>query len=312
MKTLLAAFLLVPALALAQVPIRPPPPQAPTQQQPQPGTPTRPPLRPTSPVATPPGGAVTPGAAPGGAVTPGARPPTAQQRPVTQPGEGTIRTTDQKCVPLQGRFMLTFNKADVVDVLEQASRWTCRNFVYTEDVARGKITLLSKTPVTADEAYAAFLAALNSNNIAVYATGRYYKLIRNADAKKNPIPTYTDGDAGTPANEQPLTKIVKLQYADADQLRGILGNFISPQGADIQSIPPDTLIITDIGLNLRRLEKIIDSVDKVGAGDLVRIVQIRYASAKEIADKLNQIFQAQGGAPGRKTRSLIATPGGAP
>ncbi|BDG04343.1 type II secretion system secretin GspD [Anaeromyxobacter oryzae] len=302
MKTLLAAFLLAPAIALAQVPLRPPGPQP--QPQPQ-----RPMVRPTTPVAPPQGGAPTsptaPGARPGGAAP-------ATQRPATQPGEGTVRATDQKCVPLQGRFMLTFNKADIVDVLEQASRWTCRNFVYTEDVARGKITLLSKTPVTADEAYAAFLAALNANNIAVYATGRYYKLIRNADAKKNPIPTYTGADAGTPANEQPLTKIIKLQYADADQLRGILGNFISPQGADIQSIPPDTLVITDIGLNLRRLEKIIDAVDKAGAGDMVRIVQIRYASAKDIADKLNQIFQAQGGAPGRKTRAMLSAPGAAP
>jgi general secretion pathway protein D len=203
--------------------------------------------------------------------------------------------------------MLAFNKMEIVDVLEQASRWTCRNFIYTEDVARGKITLLSKTPVTADEAYAAFLAALAANNIAVYPTGKYYKLIRNADAKKAPIPTYTATDGATPVSEQPITKVIRLTYADADQLRGILGNFISPQGADIQSIPPDTLVITDLGLNLRRLEKIIEAVDRAGAGDLVRIVQIRYASAKDIADKLNQIFgqSGAGGAPGSRRRAVI-------
>jgi general secretion pathway protein D len=200
--------------------------------------------------------------------------------------------------------MLSFNKADIQDVLEQASRWTCRNFVFTDDVARGKITLLSKTPVTADEAYAAFLAALNSNNIAVYSTGRYYKLIRTADSKKNPIPTYTGG-AETPANEQPITKVIRLRHADSDQMRGIIGNFLSPQGADVQSIPPDMLVVTDIGLNLRRVERILEAVDRAGAGDLVRVVQVRYASAKDIADKLNQIFQAQGGRPGAR-RTLVA------
>ena len=65
--------------------------------------------------------------------------------------------------------MLSFNKADIVDVLEQASRWTCRNFIYTDDVARGKITLLSKTPVTSEEAYAAFLAALGDGYARVAA-----------------------------------------------------------------------------------------------------------------------------------------------
>jgi general secretion pathway protein D len=182
--------------------------------------------------------------------------------------------------------------------------------MFTEDVARGKITLLSKTPVTAEEAYAAFLAALNSNNIAVYPTGKYYKLVRVADAKKNPIPTYTGEDAGTPFSEQPVTKVIRLSYADADQLRGVMANFISPQGADIQSIPPNVLVITDIGLNIRRIEKLIDAIDKAGAGEQVHLVQIRYASAKDIADKVNQIFQAQGvgGRPGTRSRAMLSTP----
>lgn len=311
---ILVATLLVPALALAQAPIRPPPPTGgPTGPitrpggvprplpalPPQPGAaaPTAP--RPTgTPIQTTPTTPTTP--------APGAAAPTASPAPA-RGNEGTtvFRPNDRKCVPIQGTFDLAFNKADIVDILEQASRWTCRNFVYTEDVARGKITLLSKAPVTADEAYAAFLAALNANNIAIYPTGKYYKLIRTADAKKNPIPTFTDTESGTPSNEQPITKVVRLTYADADQLRGILGNFTSPQGADIQSIPPDTLIITDIGLNLRRIEKLIDAIDRAGAGDAVRLVQIRYASAKDIADKINQIFQAQGGAGKGTRRPLI-------
>ena len=188
-------------------------------------------------------------------------------------------------------------------MLEQASRWTCRNFAYTEDVARGKITLLSKTPVSADEAYAAFLAALNSNNIAVYATGRYYKLVRIADAKKTPIPTYLEGGPEAPALEQPVTKLFRLRFADPDQLRGIMGNFTSPQGADIQSIPPDVLIITDIGLNVRRIERLLEALDRPGSGELIRLIQVKYASARDLAEKVNQIFQAQpaqAGKPGRR------------
>jgi general secretion pathway protein D len=235
-------------------------------------------------------------------------PPPGSAAPAQRRGAGETLRPESKCVPLQGRFLLSFNKADIVDVLEQASRWTCRNFVYTDEIARGKITLLSKTPVTADEAYAAFLVALNSNNIAVYATGKYYKLIRTADAKKNPIPLYTD-DSRTPASEQPITKVIRLSFSDADQMRGIVSNFVSPQGADVVAIPPDMLIVTDIGLNIRRIEKILGAVDRAGAGDLVRIVQVRYAAAKDVADKINQIFQAQGRAGGRRT--LVAGQPGA-
>ncbi|WP_242339629.1 type II secretion system secretin GspD [Anaeromyxobacter sp. SG66] len=300
MRNRLATLLvLVPALVSAQVPIRPPPGGDTAGPRP---APPRPPATATPGAPRP----VTPPVTPPGAQGQNGRParPAAQQPQQPQ----TFRPAE-RCVPMQGRFMLQFNKADIADVLEQASRWTCRNFMFTEDVARGKITLLSKTPVTAEEAYAAFIAALNSNNISVYPTGKYFKLVRTADAKKNPIPTYV-GDQATPYSEQPITKVIRLNFADADQLRGIMGNFISPQGADIQAIPPNMLIVTDIGLNIRRIERLIEAIDRAGAGELVRIVQIRFASAKDIADKVNQIFQAQqGGARGAgRSRTVLSSP----
>jgi len=343
MRTLLATLIFVPALALAQVPLDPDTNPDATE------APSAPPTRPTRPLPfARPGGAGQPGRparmlTPRGTAPTGATdaaptaPPRGVRAPATgRPGapgaatpppaagseEATIKRADGRCVPLTGRFMLSFNKADIVDVLEQASRWTCRNFIYTEDVARGKITLLSKTAVTAEEAYAAFLAALAANNITLYPTGKYYKLGRSPDSKKLPIPTYTDSSSGTPASEQIITKVIRLQSSDADQLRGVLGNFISPQGADIQSIPPDTLIITDTGLNIRRIERMLETIDRSGAGDVIRLVPLRYAAAKDIADKLNQIFQAQGagkagrrgiavspGAPGRPTPGAVVPPG---
>ena len=288
-RSLLVTLLVAPALATAQAPVRPPRP-APFAAPVQPGTlPGRP--LPTAPV--------TPG-------RPGAPPPVPSPPPEAPAQSFTPVKADSRCTPIQGKFLLSFNKTDILDMLEQASRWTCRNFIYSEDVAKGKITLLSKSAVTADEAYAAFLAALASNGIAVYQTGRYWKLVRTADAKKTPIPTYTT-DGETPANEQPITKVIRLKYADADQVRGIMGNFISPAGADIQSIPPDTLIITDYGLNIRRIERLIDMIDRAGGGEVVKLVQVRFAAAKDIADKVNQVF-AQGAAGGKGKRTVFSSP----
>src|SRR5689334_9669478 len=301
MRKLFLATLL-PALALAQNTSRAP---SPGPSSPIPGTPAAAPPRTQPPMPLRPG---APGAAaaPGQPAAPAA--PAANTRPSVQvtpvpadePGNaGGPARSDGQCHPLEGRFLLAFNKADIVDVLEQASRWTCRNFAYTEDIARGKITLLSKTAVTAEEAYAAFLAALTANNIAVYPSGKYYKLVRIADAKKTPIPTLLEDGAEAPAMEQPVTKLFRLRYADPDQLRGVMGNFTSPQGADLQSIPPDILIITDIGLNVRRIERLLEAIDRPGSGELIRFIQIRYASARDLAEKVNQIFQAGPSQPGK-------------
>ncbi len=241
-------------------------------------------------------------------------PSRAETIPAGQAG-GSARSSGA-CEPMDGKFLLAFNKADILDLLEQASRWTCRNFAYTDEVVRGKITLLSKTPVTADEAYAAFLAALNTSGIAMYQTGKYWKLVRIADAKKVPIPTLLGDDTEIPALEQPLTKLFRLRYVDPDQLRAVLGNFTSPQGADIQTIPPDILLVTDIGLNVRRIERLLEALDQPGSHDLVRVIQVQYAPARDVADKVNQIFVQAPGQPAKGTRRPViggvATPGAAP
>jgi general secretion pathway protein D len=268
-------------------------------------------VAPSPPAGRPPPPAPAPGARASGPA------PAEAQVPPGQAG-GTARA-EGACQPLQGRFLLAFNKADIVDILEQASRWTCRNFAYTEEVVRGKITLLSKTAVSPDEAYAAFLAALTANGIAMYQTGKYWKLVRIADSKKVPIPTLVGDEAEYAAIEQPITRVFRLRYLDPDQLRAVLGNFTSPQGADIQTVQPDVLLITDISLNVRRIEKLLEALDRPGSNDLVRVIQVQYAPARDIADKVNQIFTQVGGGPGKpgQKRQLIggvATPGqpGAP
>jgi len=348
MRTLLAALLLAPMLALAQSApdeeerprrmrggidsvqrerqlreerlrrVPPPPPRSTAPGAAATGTQLQAGVAPGSPAEAGPAASPNQPPAPPRAPAPAAPSQTprgaAPQPSMAGQAAGTAHA-EGKCVPMQGRFLLAFNRADIVDVLEQASRWTCRNFAYTDDVARGKITLLSKTPVNADEAYAAFLAALTANGIALYPSGRYYKLARMADAKKAPIPTLLDDGSEAPALEQPVTKIVRLKYADPDQLRGILGNFMSPQGADIQSVPPDVLIVTDIGLNLRRLERLVEAIDRPGGGDLIRVVPVRYAMARDLADKINQIFAqapAQPGRPASKRQLIGGVAPGAP
>src|SRR5512137_2028912 len=289
------------------------PPGMPPSGRPAPGL-AQPSPRPASPTAA--GPAAPPRAGPGAQppASTSSEPARADVVPAGQAG-GSARASGA-CEPMEGKFLLAFNKAEILDLLEQASRWTCRNFAYTEEVVRGKITLLSKTPVTPEEAYAAFLAALNTSGIAMYQTGKYWKLVRIADAKKVPIPTLLGEDADYPAVEQPVTKLFRLRYVDPDQLRAVLGNFTSPQGADIQTIQPDILLITDIALNVRRIEKLLEALDRPGTTDLVRTIQVQYAPARDVADKVNQIFVQTPGQPGKGTRRTViggvATPGAAP
>ena len=241
-----------------------------------------------------------PGAATGTPRTNGARLSQAPD-PVEPPDHKTVGKKAQT-------FMMNFDKRDLAEVIQFVSTVTQRNFILPERVG-GKITILSNSPIPADEVWNVFTAALDANNWALYPVGRYWKLSEKKQSTRANIPLYLERDAEPPANEQMVTKLFKLRNVDADQMRNTLNQFTS-RDSDFQIFPPDTLIISELGLNMRRLERLIAELDRPGGAEEVRIVQIQYAGAQELATKLTEIFQAQasGGKAGSHRTLGIADP----
>ena len=203
--------------------------------------------------------------------------------------------------------VMSFDKRDIAEVIQFVSQFTQRNFILPERVA-GKITILSNSPIPADEVWNVFVAALDANNWSVYPVGRYWKLSEKKQSARANIPTYLEPGQETPATEQMVTKLFKLRYVEADQMRNTLNQFTS-RDSDFQIFPPDTLIVSDLGLNMRRLERLVETLDQPGGAEEIHIVPVQYAGAQELAQKLTEIFQAQQQKPGGGQRQLgIAEP----
>lgn len=194
-----------------------------------------------------------------------------------------------------GKFNFEFSKADIMDVVKAISNLTQRNFIIPEKVKSQKITILSPGQITAAEAYSVFLAALESNGITVVRSGKFYKLVESKEAIKSPIPTCIGDDDNCPQNvDQMVTVMIRLNYVDGSQLNNVLKSLIGKDG-DIQLFQPsNAVIISDYARNLTRVRRIIDSLDVPGFQDELQIVDIEYATASEVADKITQIFEVQG------------------
>src|SRR5436190_14772831 len=251
---------------------QPPPPQTPRrqgQQQPPRTPPGTPATRPSTP----------PPAAPGATRA-------------TEPGP--IQPVDKRDVHTGARtVVMSFDKRDLTEVIQFVSQFTQRNFILPERVS-GKITILSNSPIPADEVWNVFVAALDANNWAVYQVGRYWKLVEKKQSSRANVPIYLERGQEAPPTEQMVTKLFKLRYVEADQMRNVLNQFTS-RDSDFQIFPPDTLVISDLGLNMRRLEKLIEQLDQPGGSEEIHIVPVHYAGAQELAQKPTEIFQAQSG-----------------
>src|SRR5437764_462518 len=199
--------------------------------------------------------------------------------------------------------LMSFDKRELAEVIQFVSEFTHRNFIMPARLP-AKCTLLATAPIPADEVWSVFLAALDANNWAVYPVGSYWKL-----AEKKHVPTLLSDGQEAPASEQMVTKLFKLRYVEAEQMRNVLAQFTS-RDSDLQIFPPDTLIVSGLGLNLRLLERLIEQLDQPGGSQEIRIVSVQHAPAQDLAQKLGEILQAQEKKPGKiladeRTNKLI-------
>ncbi len=186
-----------------------------------------------------------------------------------------------------------YPNANIADVVKAISKLTGKNFIIGQGVT-GKISIIAPSKITVAEAYKAFLTALAMNNYTVVPDGAFLKIRSLQEASKENIDTYSG--AYFPHSDQLITRIIKLKYINADDIQKTLQGLINPNGNIEVYAPTNSLIITDLGSNIYRIQNIIDQLDVPGYEQRLVVIPIRYARAKDIADLISKIIsQQQGG-----------------
>jgi general secretion pathway protein D len=232
--------------------------------------------------------------------------------PAAGVGGATIAPKKPSCEETRrkGRYNIYFDKVEIEKLVQTVSDVTCRTFILPENI-RGKISIIGpengKVEVDADQFYAAFLAALDANSLSVYSNGKFMKIVDKQRAKQFPIQTIIDPTEQYTTNEQMITRMFKVKHVEIEQLRGVLQQLVTPSG-DTIPFQPDTIIINDLASNMHRLEKLVEQLDSRSASDEMRVLQVQFATAQEIADKITKLFEAKVNRPGQRPGGFIPPP----
>lgn len=185
---------------------------------------------------------------------------------------------------------LNVQDQDIKDVIRQISKATGKNFII-DDKVRGKVTILSEKMLTKEEAYQAFLSALEVAGFTV-VTGPagIIKIVSLKDAMGSPIPIHVDS---TPFTDSFITRLINLENISAVDMSNAIKGLISKDGNLFAYPATNTLIITDSGTNIDRLMKIIKELDQEGPQQVVEIVPIRYADAQKVASTVLNLFELE-------------------
>ncbi|MCC7459659.1 MAG: hypothetical protein IT286_00005, partial [Proteobacteria bacterium] len=196
-----------------------------------------------------------------------------------------IKLTDK------GKIQLDFVNAEISDLAQSIGELTKRNFII-DDKVRGTITIISPQPVSIDEAYSAFISALEVKGFAVTKVGQMHKIVPLREMNKLPIPTDVTGTAG--GDDAFITRLIPVKNTRSSEIAKTLKNLLTKNGDMISYDPTNTLIVTDSVSNLRRLVRIIERLDDVGMEENINIIKLQYAPAVDTAEKVKKIFDMGG------------------
>jgi general secretion pathway protein D len=202
-----------------------------------------------------------------------------------------------------GENLITMNFQDVdISVLAKfISEITGKNFVVDEGV-RGKVTIISPTKVTPQQAYSIFKSVLQIKGFTTVDSGPIIRIIPSRDARGSAQVTYSQTPAEQPNTDEYVTRLIKLRNADASALVTMVQPLISRDGLVAAFPETNTLIITDDAWNVQRLLQIIGAIDSEKIQESVEVVPLRLAYADDLAPKIEQIM-------GASSSSNSSTPG---
>ncbi len=202
------------------------------------------------------------------------------------PGQGEFRKMKRG----DDFVALNFTNVDISALVKVMSELTRRNFILDEKVT-GKVTIMTPTKISPDEAYQVFLSALEIKGFTAVEDDQVTRIIPAASARQSGLKVLQDGQM---AGEGFVTKLIRMNFVNPMEIVRTITPLVSKDGNLIPYPPTNSVILTDSVSNIRKLESLIHAMDVAapeGKGK-INVYYLKNANAEEIA-KLMQALVAR-------------------
>ena len=175
---------------------------------------------------------------------------------------GTARAADSPAVSSDASRMSSFAApsfptADLADLLREVERKSSKSFLVDARVPE-KVVVGTYDPKRVT--YPVLLSILRNNGCAAVTVQGVVNVIPSALVRTYPLPIVNKDD-GSIAEEEWITRIIRVKQAEAAQLVPILRPLL-PQEAHLAAMAPsNSLIIADRYANVKRITEIVQALD---------------------------------------------------
>lgn len=193
--------------------------------------------------------------------------------------------------PPAGSILLNFQGASLSDVLAYLSE--AAGFVIVQEApVAGTVNVVSKQPITTDEAVDLLNSVLAEKGYVAIRNGRILKIVARSGSQKRDLPVATGSDpAKIPRNDEVVTQILPLRFGEAAKLVENLRPLLSDTATISANEGSNAILLTDTQANIRRMAMIVHALDtSVSSISTLRVFPLSYADAKSLADTVTSLF----------------------
>lgn len=186
----------------------------------------------------------------------------------------------------EGGTTLNLKDAEINSLITTVSELTGVNFIVDPRV-KGKVTVLSSSPMSPNELYSVFLAVLQVHGFAAVPAGPVVKIVPEVGAKQDGG-SYFEYDGL--AEDEIETRVLTIQNVPAAQLVPILRPLVPQYGHLAAYSPSNMLIISDRAANVQRMTEIIRRIDQSTDSE-IEFIRLKHASAADVQQVIQGLVQ---------------------
>lgn len=211
---------------------------------------------------------------------------------LAMPLSAAAQTTASKDANSSNQFVsIDFNDVDLHVFIKFISELTEKNFVVDQRV-KGKVTIISPARISISEAYKVFESVLEVHGYTAIKSGEVTKIVPAPDARSKSVETRLTEEAAS-TEDKVVTQLIPLRYANADDIKKLFAPMISKSSVILAYDPTNTLIVTDVYSNIKRLLRILAAIDVSGMGQEISVIPLEYADATKFVNILSSVFQSR-------------------
>ncbi|MBI5554399.1 MAG: tetratricopeptide repeat protein [Elusimicrobia bacterium] len=195
--------------------------------------------------------------------------------------------TEEKKSPL---IALNFQNTEISLVLKFFNDVTGLTFILGDNV-RGNVTVISNKRIPVDEAMDMLQSILEIKGLTMVRYGNIVKVVTQTEATQKSIEIRTTQSTQV-GDDRVVTQIIPLKYIVANEVKNDLQPLISRNGNVVVDERTNSLILTDVGSNIKKIIKVLENIDVSIYGDEIRIEIISLQNSEEnaLAAKIKAIL----------------------